>query len=53
MLLEKPDIATVEQQVGRAEQGEDTWEPNRCEFHVELKKNVPGKQQAKIDGRHS
>jgi CzcA family heavy metal efflux pump len=47
-LLEKPEVATVEQQVGRAEQGEDTWEPNRCEFHVELKENVPGKQQAKL-----
>jgi CzcA family heavy metal efflux pump len=42
------EIATVENQVGRAEQGEDTWEPNRCEFHVELKPNVPGKRQAQI-----
>ena len=32
----------------RAEQGEDTWEPNRCEFHVELKENIPGKVQAKL-----
>ena len=31
-----PDIATVEQQTGRAEQGEDTWAPNRSELHVEL-----------------
>ena len=31
-----PAIATVEQQIGRAEQGEDTWGPHRSEFHVEL-----------------
>jgi CzcA family heavy metal efflux pump len=47
-LLTKPEIATVELQVGRAEQGEDTWEPNRCEFHVELKDDVPGRTQAKL-----
>jgi CzcA family heavy metal efflux pump len=35
-LLAIPGIATVEQQVGRAEQGEDTWGPNRSELHVEL-----------------
>ena len=35
-LLEIPGIATVEQQVGRAEQGEDTWGTHRSEFHVEL-----------------
>ena len=48
-LLEITNVATVEQQAGRAEQGEDTWEPNRCEFHVELKPNVPGKVQAKVE----
>jgi CzcA family heavy metal efflux pump len=47
-LLAKSEIATVEMQAGRAEQGEDTWEPNRSEFHVELKDNVPGKVQAKL-----
>ncbi|HEV8544480.1 MAG TPA: efflux RND transporter permease subunit [Verrucomicrobiae bacterium] len=36
-LLQSPHIATVEQQIGRAELGEDTWGPNRSEFHVELK----------------
>jgi CzcA family heavy metal efflux pump len=36
-LLADPRIATVEQQAGRAEQGEDPWGPHRCEFHVELK----------------
>jgi len=48
LLLAKPEIATAEMQVGRAEQGEDTWEPNRCEFHVELKEHIPGKVQAKL-----
>ena len=37
-LLQLPFVATVEQQVGRAEQGEDTWGPERCEFHIELKR---------------
>lgn len=36
-LLKIPEIATVEQQAGRAEQGEDTFGPHRCEFHIELK----------------
>jgi CzcA family heavy metal efflux pump len=35
-LLALPTVATVEQQIGRAEQGEDTWGPHRSEFHVEL-----------------
>jgi CzcA family heavy metal efflux pump len=35
-LLALPGVATVEQQAGRAEQGEDTWGPHRSEFHVEL-----------------
>ena len=47
-VLAKKEVATVENQVGRAEQGEDTWEPNRCEFHVELKPNIPGKRQAEL-----
>ena len=33
-------IATAEQQVGRAEQGEDTWGPHKSEFHVELKRGT-------------
>lgn len=47
-LLADKNVATVEQQAGRAEQGEDTWEPNRCEFHVELVPDVPGKVQAEL-----
>jgi Cu/Ag efflux pump CusA len=35
-LLALPYIATIEQQIGRAELGEDTWGPNRSEFHIEL-----------------
>jgi CzcA family heavy metal efflux pump len=35
-LLNNTNIATVEQQVGRAELGEDPWGPHRSEFHVEL-----------------
>jgi len=46
-LLKNPHIQTVEQQVGRAEMGEDTWGPHRCEFHVELKP-IAGEDQAGI-----
>jgi CzcA family heavy metal efflux pump len=46
-LLSNTNIATVEQQVGRAEQGEDTFPPSRSEFHVELKP-VLGEEQSKI-----
>jgi CzcA family heavy metal efflux pump len=35
-VLKLPYVKTVEQQVGRAELGEDTWGPHRSEFHVEL-----------------
>lgn len=37
-LLAVPEIATVEQQMGRAESGEDPFPPNRSEIHVELKR---------------
>jgi len=36
-VLKNEHVATISQQAGRAESGEDTWGPNRCEFHVELK----------------
>jgi CzcA family heavy metal efflux pump len=32
-----PGVAAFEQQMGRAEAGEDTWGTNASEFHVELK----------------
>lgn len=35
-LLALPEVASVEQQIGRAEAGEDTFPPHRSEFHVEL-----------------
>ena len=38
-------IATVEQQAGRAEQGEDPWGPHRCEFHVELRPGLSGEEE--------
>jgi CzcA family heavy metal efflux pump len=49
-LLNNKYIATVEQQVGRAEQGEDTFGSHRCEFHVELKPDVPGEEQEALTG---
>ncbi len=46
-LLRNPHIDTVEQQAGRAEQGEDPWGPERCELHVELKK-LPADEEEKV-----
>jgi Cu/Ag efflux pump CusA len=43
-LLAIPGIDTVEQQIGRATAGEDTWPPNRSEFHVQLGA-VTGRQE--------
>lgn len=43
-LLDIAGVATVEQQVGRAEQGEDTWGPHRSEFHVELDESAVADQ---------
>jgi len=36
-VLALPYVDTIEQQIGRAELGEDTWGPHQSEFHVELK----------------
>jgi len=36
-VLELPYIGTIEQQIGRAALGEDTWGPHQSEFHIELK----------------
>ena len=46
-LLHNTNIATVSQQVGRAELGEDPWGPERCEFHVELKP-LSGEEMEKL-----
>ena len=36
-ILALPYVESVEQQVGRAEAGEDTWGPHRSELHIELR----------------
>jgi CzcA family heavy metal efflux pump len=48
-ILALPYVASVEQQVGRAELGEDTWGPHRSEFHVELKADSDVDQSAAQD----
>jgi CzcA family heavy metal efflux pump len=46
-LLRHTNIATVEQQAGRAELGEDPWGPHRSEFHVDLK-SIPAEEEEKM-----
>jgi len=48
-LLAIPGVQSVEQQIGRAEGGEDTWGPNKSEFHVELKPKLRAAQQDKVE----
>jgi CzcA family heavy metal efflux pump len=45
-VLALPYVKSIEQQVGRAELGEDTWGPHRSEFHVELKHDASVDQEA-------
>src|SRR5712664_4223443 len=45
-VLALPYVQSIEQQVGRAELGEDTWGPHRSEFHVELKPDTTVDQGA-------
>jgi Cu/Ag efflux pump CusA len=45
-VLALPYVKTVEQQIGRAELGEDTWGPHRSEFHVEFKDDATIDQEA-------
>jgi CzcA family heavy metal efflux pump len=45
-VLALPYVQSIEQQVGRAELGEDTWGPHRSEFHVELKADTTVDQAA-------
>ena len=40
-LMRLPFVATVEEQIGRAELSEDTYGTNSAEFHVELKPDSP------------
>ena len=49
-LLENPAVATVSQQIGRAERGEDPWGPHKSELHLELKDGVPAGDQPRIEG---
>lgn len=44
-LLKNPDIRLVAQQIGRAEQGDDTWGVHYSEFHVDLKPNEGGEPE--------
>ena len=46
-MLKNKNIDTIEQQVGRAELGEDPWGPHRSEFHMDLKP-MPGREEAKM-----
>lgn len=48
-LLTIPQIATVEQQIGRAEAGEDPFPPNQSELHVELKPGGAGSEARAVD----
>ncbi|MGD9842479.1 MAG: efflux RND transporter permease subunit [Steroidobacteraceae bacterium] len=51
--LQIPGVATVVQQAGRAEAGEDTWGPSRSEFHIELKPGLTARQEIAIqDAMH-
>jgi CzcA family heavy metal efflux pump len=45
-VLALPYVQSIEQQVGRAELGEDTFGPHRTEFHVELKADSTVDQSA-------
>ena len=47
LLANSNHIATVEQQIGRAELGEDAWGPHRSEFHVELQP-LPAAEEAGV-----
>ncbi|MBW8865154.1 MAG: efflux RND transporter permease subunit, partial [Verrucomicrobia bacterium] len=49
-LLKIPEVKSVEEQVGRAEGGEDTWGTHRGEMHVELKPTA-GEDQEKVQDR--
>ena len=48
-LLALPAVATVEQQLGRSEGGEDVFGTERSEFHVELKRDSGADQSAVQD----
>lgn len=45
-LLQNPDIQSISQEVGRAEQGEDTAGPEFSEFHIELRPGLAKSEEA-------
>jgi CzcA family heavy metal efflux pump len=49
-LLAIPGVASVELTIGRAESGEDTWEPNQSEYHIELAR-MSGREEARTQDR--
>jgi CzcA family heavy metal efflux pump len=49
-LLAVPGVVAVELTIGRAESGEDTWEPNQSEFHIELARMSGRDEQLAQDG---
>jgi len=49
-LLAIPGVASVELTIGRAESGEDTWEPNQSEYHIELGR-MSGREEARTQDR--
>jgi CzcA family heavy metal efflux pump len=44
-----PGVQSAEQQIGRAEGGEDTWGTNKSEFHVELTPKLSASAQDRIE----
>ena len=48
-VLAVPGVATVSQQVGRAEMVQDSWPPNQSELHVELKPGLGAAEQVRIE----
>ncbi|WP_226017272.1 efflux RND transporter permease subunit [Novosphingobium sp. FKTRR1] len=52
-LLAIPQVLSVEEQMGRAEAGEDTWPPSQGEFHVRLRRVNAAGEDAALDAiRH-
>jgi Cu/Ag efflux pump CusA len=49
-LLALPEVLSVEEQIGRAEAGEDTWPPGKGEFHIRLKDVGAGGEDKALAG---
>jgi len=45
-LLKNPDVLSVSQEIGRAEQGEDTGGPEFSELHIDLRRNLAKSEEA-------